>query len=233
MRSGGAGGRMRVARERMRRIGVLMNLASDDGGRAGPQRGVPTGRCPPIRGRDDFLVICDQINLGVQLIKIQRLGIFGQVALPESFGSSAVTASALECAIEDRPLYNPTVDRNHRDARRGAPCRLMADRLNLFARASIATMLGRPSTEKEASVTVASPRSAASLAVGILMSSAVSDKRSEVAALRATISSAARTRKVAVSFTLTAYSGMGQALAWMFPGGPRSRMSSTRHPFVA
>jgi transposase len=105
------------------------------------------------------------------------------------------------------------VDRNHRDARRGALCRLMADRLNLFARASIATMLGRPSTEKEASVTVASPRSAASLAVEIVMSSAVSDKRSEVAALRATTSSAARTRTLAVSFTLTAYSGMGQALA--------------------
>jgi serine/threonine-protein kinase RIO1 len=104
-------------------------------------------------------------------------------------------------------------NRNHRDARRGALCRLMADRLNLFARASIATMLGRPSTEKEASVTVASPRSAASLAVEIVMSSAVSDKRSEVAALRATTSSAARTRTLAVSFTLTAYSGMGQALA--------------------
>jgi hypothetical protein len=72
--------------------------------------------------------------------------------------------------------------------------RLVADCLTLFVR----TITGLPSTEKEASVTVAFPRSM--LSVGILMLSAVSDKRTEVAALRAP------SHQPAVSFTLTAHS---------------------------
>jgi hypothetical protein len=69
--------------------------------------------------------------------------------------------------------------------------------LTLFA--PIAAIVGRFSTAKEASVTVAS------LSSGILMSSAVSDKRAEIAAFRATIALGARTHTVAVSFTLSAY----------------------------